>query len=602
MSAHRRRFRGLLTIPAAVVALMGGPLLLSAGSATATGRPATLDPGLSTAGHATVKVVVSGRPGSAALVRAALARAGATGLRPLAIVNGWSAAVPSAHLAALDTAPGVAAVTADRAVHLTSTGWDASVSSSPYVWTSQAAQVWPSGADGHGVSIAVLDTGVSPVQDLAGRLMSGPDLSGENQNTVDSYGHGTVMAGIAAGDGSAAGSSPRTGVAPGAQIISVKVAGANGATDVSTMLAGMSWIGAFKDTYGIKVLNLSWGVPSTQDPTIDPVNFAVERLWNLGVTVVVAAGNSGPAARTIMKPGDDPLVLTVGAYDDKGSSTPSDDTVPAWSSQGPTAAGLSKPDLVAPGRTLIATRSPGSTVVLQNPSALVAPAYIKGSGSSEATAVASGVAALLLSAHPTWTPDKVKYALTSTASKMSGPTTAQQGAGRIQALTAMSVNPLLAPVQIAAATGSGTLAASRGTMTPVTVTCGGQSKVLLDETTSWCAPWDSGAWTSGAWTSGAWTSGAWTSGAWTSGAWTSGAWTSTSWSSGAWTSGAWTSGAWTSGAWTSGAWTSNDYTSDPNAPDPFLTAFYGAHPKHGHHVAGEVEDTSTGTNDHHEQG
>jgi serine protease AprX len=594
-SPSRRPLRTLL-LPAVLVALVAFGLTAPSVSAS----PATtLDPGLSTSGHALTKVVVSGQPGASALVRQALVAAGATDLRRLAIVNGWSARVRADRLVALDRAAGVAAVTADRAVHLTGSAWDSTVSSSPYVWNSQAGQLWSGGATGSGISVAILDTGVSPVQDLAGRVMSGPDMSGEGRNTVDSFGHGTVMAGIVAGDGSAAGSAPRTGVAPDAQIISVKVAGANGATDVSTMLAGMSWIGAFKDVYNIKVLNLSWGVPSTQDTRIDPVNFAVERLWHLGVTVVVAAGNSGPSTGTIMKPGDDPLVVTVGAYDDKGDSQLTNDSVPAWSSQGPTAAGLAKPDLVAPGRTLIATRAPGSTVETQNPNALVAPAYIKGSGSSEATAVTSGVVALLLQQHPLWTPDQVKYALTSTASRITGVATNAQGAGRLQAASATAANVLLAPTQVATATGTGTLAGSRGTSVPITITCDGQSIVLTGEMTSWCAVWDSGAWTSGAWTSGAWTSGAWTSGAWTSGAWTSGAWTSTSWSSGAWTSGAWTSGAWTSGAWTSGAWTSNDYTDTDATPDQFLTIFYGSHPKYGMHVPGEVSDPKpTLGNDH----
>ena len=582
----RPALRGFLVAP-----LLAGLALAGVTAPAASASTSSLDPGLSTSGHHLTKVVVSGRPGASRLVRAALVSAGAVSLRPIAIVDGFSARVPADHLAALDRAAGVAAVTADRAVHLSGNNWDSGVSASPYVWTSQAAQVWANNnVDGSGISVAVLDTGVSPVQDLAGRVMSGPDLSGEGRNTVDSFGHGTVMAGIIGGDGSAAGASPRTGIAPGAEIISVKVAGANGATDVSTMLAGMSWIGAFKDVYNIRVLNLSWGVPSTQDPRIDPVNFAVERLWHLGVTVVIAAGNSGPSTSTIMKPGDDPLALTVGAYDDKADSVLTNDSVPAWSSQGPTAAGLAKPDLVAPGRTLIATRSPGSTVEAQNPNALIAPAYIKGSGSSEATAVTSGVVALLLQQHPLWTPDQVKYALTSTASRMLGVATTAQGAGRLQAASAMSANVLFAPIQIASATGTGTLAASRGTSVPLTITCDGQAVVLTGEVTSWCSPWDSGAWTSGAWTSGAWTSGAWTSGAWTSGAWTSGAWTSTSWSSGAWTSGAWTSGAWTSGAWTSGAWTSNDYTDTDATPDNFLTIFYGAHPKYGMHVHGEISD------------
>ncbi|MDQ1536956.1 MAG: serine protease AprX [Actinomycetota bacterium] len=562
-----------LLIGSALAALMAAGLTAPASASSAA---PTLDPGLSTSGHALTKVVVSGRPGASTLVRQAVVAAGGSSLRPLAIVNGWSARVPADELPRLDRAAGVAAITADREVRLAGNNWDSSLSSSSFVWTSQAGPVWQSAhVDGSGISVAVLDTGVSAVPDLAGRVMAGPDLSGEGANTVDSYGHGTVMAGLIAGNGAASASAPRTGTAPGAEIISVKVAGANGASDVSTVLAGLSWVGAFKDVYNIRVLNLSWGVASTQDPHIDPINFAVERLWTMGVTVVVAAGNSGPATGTILKPGDDPLVITVGAYDDKGDAASANDSVPAWSSQGPTAAGLAKPDLVAPGRTLISVRSPGSTVERDNPAALVAPAYIKGSGSSQATAVTSGVVALLLDAHPSWTPDQVKYALTSTASRMLAVPTSSQGAGRIQASPAASANVLLAPTQFATATGLGSLDASRGTSSPLVITCGGQRTALAGDMTSWCAPWSSGAWTSGAWTSGAWTSGAWTSGAWTSGAWTSGAWTS---------------GAWTSGAWTSGAWTSAEYADSSDDQSNFLTIFYGSHPKFGMKVKGEVSD------------
>ena len=401
--------------------------------------------------------------------------------KQLPIINGVSVDVPADRLAELSRATGVTAVTKNRQVQLSGSAWDDTTSSSGYTWSSGAASTWSATGSGAGVSVAVLDTGVSLVNDLSGRVMSGPDLSGENKNTVDSYGHGTVMAGIIAGNGADSQPSPRKGIAPAAQIISVKVAGANGSTDVSTVLAGMSWIGAFRDTYNIKVLSLSWGVPSTQNPAIDPLNYGVEKLWSMGVTVVVAAGNSGPNAGTILKPGDDPLVLTVGAFDDRGDLLPDNDIVPAWSSQGPTAQGLSKPDLVAPGRTLIATRSPGSTVETQNPRALIAPSYIKGSGTSEATAVVAGAAALLLAGHPTWTPDQVKYALTSTATPIPAVARSLQGAGRISVSSASAANVTAAPAQTVNANASGTLQASRGTGPQVSTTCNGVTKILNDE-------------------------------------------------------------------------------------------------------------------------
>jgi serine protease AprX len=554
--------------------------------------PALLDPALSGPGSGSAPVVVSGRPGAGAAVERAVRAAGGTNLRSLPIVDGAAASVPVWQLRSLAQAPGVSAVTADRRVQLSGSSWDDSTSTSSYAWTSGATSTWQAaGTKGAGVSVAVLDTGVSAVDDLAGRVMAGPDLSGENKNAVDSYGHGTVMAGIIAGDGTDSQPTPRTGVAPAAKIISVKVAGANGATDVSTVLAGLSWVGAFKDTYNIRVLNLSWGVPSTQDPRIDPLNYAVERLWTLGVTVVAAVGNSGPGAGTVLKPGDDPHVLTAGAYDDKGDDVLTNDAIPSWSSQGPTAQGISKPDLVAPGRTLVATRAPGSTVETNNPKALIAPSYIKGSGTSEATAVVSGLAALLLSAHPGWTPDQVKYALTSTSNPIPNVAASLQGAGRVQAASALAANVSAVPSSTLRSDASGTLAASRGSAGTVTVTCNGTSKVLSDETTSWCAPWSSTAWTSTAWTSTAWTSTAWTSTAWTSSAWASTAWTSTAWTSTAWTSTAWTSSSWQSTAWTSTAWTSTAWTSaEYDDATTFLSAFWGPRPPWWQHVAGEASD------------
>ncbi|MDX6198675.1 MAG: serine protease AprX [Actinomycetota bacterium] len=578
-------------LAAAVAAGLLGTALSAVPSSASTAQPGVLDAGLSVTGTAAQRVVVSGAHGAMAAVRAAVTRVGGTVRAPLPIIDGVSATVPADRLAELTGTPGVKAVTADRAGKLYAASWDDTTSSSSYVWTSQAGNAFQAGNRGAGVSVAVLDTGVAAVNDLAGRVMAGPDLSGENANTVDSYGHGTVMAGIIAGSGVDAGSSPRTGIAPAAKIISVKVAGASGATDVSTVLAGLSWVNAFKADYNIKVLNLSWGVPSTQSPSVDPLNYAVEQLWAGGVTVVVAAGNTGGQ---ILKPADDPLVITAGAFDDRGDINTDNDVVPNWSSVGPTAQGAAKPDLVAPGRTVVATRSPGSTVERDNPKALIAPSYIKGSGTSEAAAVTSGAAALLIAKNPAMTPDQVKAALTSTALPIPSLSRNSQGAGRLQIMAAMAKDVSGVASAVPTATGTGTLQASRGSAPSVTVKCNGVDKVLNDETTSWCSAWSSSAWTSSAWTSSAWTSSAWTSSAWTSSAWTSSAWTSSAWTSSAWTSSAWTSAAWTSSAWTSSAWTSAVYESE----DTFLDAFWGHRPKWYQNVPGEQSDGPPSTDKH----
>src|SRR5581483_4354015 len=163
-------------------------------------------------------------------------------------------------------------------------------------------------------------------------------------------------------------------------------------------------------------LNLSLGTDSTQSYRIDPLDYAVEQAWKAGITVVVAASNRGPGAGTISKPADDPFVLTVGAVDDNGTVTTADDSVPDFSSRGPTAAdGLAKPDVVAPGAHLVSLAAPGATITQEFPPVGMPAPYRRGSGTSFATGVVSGLVADMLSANPSWTPDRVKYALMSTA-------------------------------------------------------------------------------------------------------------------------------------------------------------------------------------------
>jgi serine protease AprX len=596
---------------AAVVALAVAAACSTAWTSTAKadGVGGVLDPSLPTIGTGLQDVVVSGTVGAIDAVRQAVTSVGGAVDSLLPIVDGVAARVPADRLDELSGQPGVTAVTADRVGTFSAATFDDTLSSSAYVHNSGAASVWSAAARGANVGVAVIDTGVTPVGDLAGRVVSGPDLSGENNPTRDSFGHGTVMAGIIAGSGAAAGATPRTGVAPSTNVVSVKVAGANGATDVSTVLAAMHWVASFKDTYDIEVLNLSWGVPSTQSPDVDPLNYSVQRLWSLGITVVVAAGNSGPSNGTITKPGDDPVVLTVGAYDDKGDTLTTNDSVPDWSSRGPTAAGLQKPDLVAPGRTLVSTRAPGSTVEAQNPKALVGADYIKGSGSSQAAAVTSGAAALLKAARPTMTPDQVKHALMTTATPIGAVAATAQGRGRINIAAANAADVSAAPVQVLSSTGMGSLEGSRGNGPRVTIPCDGATVLLEGERTAWCSPWNGNAWTGSIWNGNAWTGNAWTGNAWTGNAWTGNAWTNSGWTGNAWTGNAWTGNAWTGNAWTGNAWTGNAWTGNAwtgNAwtgstftsaeydateeGSTLLTAFWGSKVKFGKHVAGEAND------------
>jgi serine protease AprX len=586
-----------------VLALVLAALLAAAGTAVpgspaaAGGARGALDPGLPLRGDALQRVVVSGVPGAADAVRDAVVRVGGVVERALPIVDGVAAEVPARRLAALSGLPGVLAVTADRTAPMTTAEWDETTSASTFVTTAGAAQAWQAGARGQGVGVAVLDTGVSAHPDLAGRLVHGPDLSGEGRHDVDSYGHGTVMAGAVAGNGADSAPARQTGIAPRAHVVSVKVAGANGATDVSTVLAAMHWVAAFADTYAIRVLNLSWGVPSTQDPAVDPLSYGVQRLWARGIVVVVAAGNSGPGAGTVTKPADDPVVLTVGAYDDKGDTNPGNDQLPKWSSQGPTAQGVAKPDVVAPGRTLVLPRAAGSTVEAANPKALVAPSYIKGSGTSQAAAVVSGAAALLLSARPGLTPDQVKAALRGTASPIPNVSASAQGRGRLQVGAALTADVATVPAQPLTATGTGTLEGSRGTMERVYAVCGDAPKRLDDETTAWCEAWDGVSWRADDWSGVSWRSEGWSGVSWRTDAWSGVSWRGVSWRGVSWRSDDWSGVSWrgvswraedwTGVSWREQAWTGAAYGEDDEL---FLTGFWGERPKYGVRLTGEVAE------------
>jgi serine protease AprX len=227
----------------------------------------------------------------------------------------------------------------------------------------------------------------------------------------------------------------------------------------------------------ISILNLSLGTDSTDSYQHDPLNLAVERAWRSGVAVVVSASNRGPASGTIDKPGDDPLVITVGAGDDRGTPAVSDDVMPDFSGRGPTHApdNLAKPDVIAPGANVVSLRSPGSYIETNIPSPptsdLVGTPYRRGSGTSMATAITSGAAALLWSRWSTqpgfdistW-PDRLKFALTATAHKigLSDPTAV--GAGNIDASAALNAPAGLANTGITTLSdGTSSLDAARGT-------------------------------------------------------------------------------------------------------------------------------------------
>ena len=352
-------------------------------------------------------VIVWGADRAAAAAEAVEA-VGGTVDRTLDLVGGVAATVDEAGERLLEAAG--FRVSDNEEIHLQTDETPPREASAIYPKVIRADKVWNQGVNGDGTTVALIDTGINPVADLAGRVIGGVDFSGEEDPYLDSYGHGTFVAGIVAGNGAASGGEYK-GVAPGADLVSVKIAGRTGAADVSHLLAALQWVASFKDQYSIDVVNLSLGTDATQSYETSPLNYAVEKVWQRGIVVVVAAANRGPDAGTISKPGDDPWVITVGSVDDQGSVGRNDDTVPDFSSRGPTPQGQQKPDIVAPGRSLISLRATGSTIDQAYSDSRIGNDYFRGSGTSLSTAVTAGAAALLLDREPILTPDQVKARL-----------------------------------------------------------------------------------------------------------------------------------------------------------------------------------------------
>ncbi len=299
---------------------------------------------------------------------------------------------------------------------------------------------------GAGVTVALVDTGVADIPDLEGRLTH-VNVSGGPAG--DALGHGTFLAGLVAGDGSAS-AGRYAGVASAAEILDVQVAAADGSTSLSRVLAGLQAVAdSARADASLRVVSLALSTGSPLPPTADPLARALDRLWARGLTVVVAAGNDGPGPATVSSPGADPVVVTVGALDEEATPARGDDTVADFSSRG-TAFGVAKPDLVAPGVSLVSTRAPGSIADVQNPASRVADAYFTGTGTSMSEAVVAGAAAVLVGSRPALTPDSVKRLLTSTAYRSSGLPKKAAGAGGLDlgaALAAAPRVPLLKPAR-----------------------------------------------------------------------------------------------------------------------------------------------------------
>jgi serine protease AprX len=440
-----------------------------------------------------------------------------------------------------------------------------------------AQSAWSSGATGAGIDVALLDTGVTPVPglDAASKLVYGPDLSLDSQDPNlahwDGYGHGTALAGIIAGnDGTADG---YKGVAPDARIVSVKVGASNGAVDVSQMIAGIDWVvqHAHTDGLNIRVLNLSLGNNSIQSYQVDPLAHAAEQAWKKGIVVVVAVGNDGTSTNTVASPASDPYVLDVGASDPMGTIGTSDDLVAGFSQRG---TGARHADVVAPGTYVMGLLSPGSTLANAFPNAVFGNRFFRGSGTSQAAAVTSGVVADLLSARPNLTPDQVKAVLMGSASKIATSNPNFVGAGEVNLPNALVASVGTAAQYWPSSTGNGSLEQARGSSH---ISLGGVA--LTGEQDIFGKPWSTGSiaalertssawnggtfngstWSGSTWSGSTWSGSTWSGSTWSGSTWSGSTWSGSTWSGSTWSGSTWSGSTWSGSTWSGSAWSGNSW-------------------------------------------
>jgi serine protease AprX len=551
--------RRAMTVAAAalVVAGLAGP---TAASAATTTTASSADK---------MSVIVRELDGAGDAPERAVSTFGGSVGRELGILGGFTASVPSDRLDALRNVAGVASVTEDAGLALQSTDVEASAAQAGSLYTlgnqiTGASAMWNAGYTGRGVDVAVIDSGIVPVDGLArsGKVVYGPDLTLENNTparNLDTYGHGTNMAGIIAGRDSAAGSvsgnsTDFVGMAPDSRIVSIKIADAKGQTDVSQAVAAIDWVVQNRNKNGlnIRVLNMSFGTDGVQDYLLDPLAYAAEQAWHKGIVVVVAVGNEGFGTAKVNNPAYDPYLIAVGSDNANGTATTADDAISSFSNAGD---GTRNPDLVAPGEKVVSLRNPGSFLDTTYPAARIGERLFRGSGTSQAAAVVSGAAALLISQRPELTPDQVKTLLTRTAAAVPGATAAQQGAGLLDLAKAKdTATPTDATQSFAVSTGIGSLELARGSV-HVSV-AGREVRGEVDirgkafNAASWAAGLKNGAnWNGVSWSGVSWSGVSWSGVSWSGVSWSGVSWSGVSWSGVSWSGVSWSGVSWSGVSW-----------------------------------------------------
>jgi serine protease AprX len=482
-----------------------GPAVPSAHFVAAKAQPILVQMAESTPGQF-VSIIVQ-KSTDATDVEDQVSKLGGTVTSDLKMINAFSADLTAEAAIEIARSPGVRWVSLDAPVVSTACTKcvDTSKLANAYIRAIKADQVWNNSPylQGKSIGVAVVDSGINPNGDLytagVNRQVANIRFNSDvNQTTTDGYGHGTHVASVVGGDGSDSGGQ-YIGVAPGVNIVNVKVSNDNGSAMMKDVVAGLEWVLANKNTYNIRVVNLSLNSSVAESYHTSPLNAAVEILWFNKIVVVASAGNQGNGA--IYPPANDPFIITVGATDDKGTTSITDDAMASFSAFGTTMDGIKKPDLVAPGTNITARLvNQNMGLASAHPANKVGTQYFRMSGTSMAAPIVSGAVALLLQDEPGLTPDQVKYRLMATANKSwSGYNSTKSGAGYLDVYAAVR--------------GTTTQSANTGVM-PSQLLTSGPNPIT----------WGSVGWNSVGWNSVGWNSVGWNSVGWNSVGWNSDYW------------------------------------------------------------------------------
>jgi serine protease AprX len=384
------------------------------------------------------------------------------------------------------------------------------------VATTAAPAVWAGDEHGERAVVALIDTGVAPVDALDGAVVGEIDFSGTGGG--DPYGHGTFLASLIAGQGPDA-----PGVAPGTGILSLKVGGPDGSTTLGAVLSALQWLHGPGRAAGLRIATLALGVDASTDAA-ELLDRAADRLGRSGMLLVTAAGNDGPGH--LSSPATARNTFSVGSVDDHATADRSDDTVSDFSATGPDRAGVAQPDIAASGEMIVAAMPEGSAIAELNPGAWIEPGLFRGSGTSMATALVAGVAALASSARPDLDGDALADALREGGSIADAPAVVAA------AQAAPAGRPHQAPPGLAEQ-----------------VDGPGNGRDHNDNAAQ--AEPNGIRWTGIRWTGIRWTGIRWTGIRWTGIRWTGIRWTGEGWGDENWVPGTWGGIRWTGSRWSS---------------------------------------------------